>query len=421
MGASPQEEEVTERRVVVTGLGSISPLGNDVASTWEALVKGQSGVGPITHFDASDFKTQFAAEVKGFDPDEALGRRLSHRTDRFTQFALEAARQALTNSGLEINDSNRDRIGAVFGSGIGGVGTLFSESTAYVERGPRWVSPHMVPMMLPDTAPGYIAIEFGLRGPNMTIVTACASSANAIGEATAMIRRGAADAIVAGGAEAAIVPIAVAGFNVMGAISTRNDDPQSASRPFDLERDGFVIGEGSAVLILEALDHAEDRKASILAEVIGYSATNDAYHISAPAENGAGAAICMRNALAEAGLEPEQIGYINAHGTSTPLNDASETAAIKTIFGEDAYSTPISSTKSMTGHLLGAAGALESLFCVLAMRHGVLPPTINYTTPDPECDLDYIPNEARKVDAQYSMTNSFGFGGHNACLIFARM
>ncbi|MEJ2011449.1 MAG: beta-ketoacyl-ACP synthase II [Anaerolineales bacterium] len=412
---------MTERRVVVTGLGSISPLGNDVASTWEALVKGQSGVGPITHFDASDFKTQFAAEVKGFDPDEALGRRLSHRTDRFTQFALEAARQALTNSGLEINDSNRDRIGAVFGSGIGGVGTLFSESTAYVERGPRWVSPHMVPMMLPDTAPGYIAIEFGLRGPNMTIVTACASSANAIGEATAMIRRGAADAIVAGGAEAAIVPIAVAGFNVMGAISTRNDDPQSASRPFDLERDGFVIGEGSAVLILEALDHAEDRKASILAEVIGYSATNDAYHISAPAENGAGAAICMRNALAEAGLEPEQIGYINAHGTSTPLNDASETAAIKTIFGEDAYSTPISSTKSMTGHLLGAAGALESLFCVLAMRHGVLPPTINYTTPDPECDLDYIPNEARKVDAQYSMTNSFGFGGHNACLIFARM
>lgn len=421
MGASPQEEEVTERRVVVTGLGSISPLGNDVASTWEALVKGQSGVGPITHFDASDFKTQFAAEVKGFDPDEALGRRLSHRTDRFTQFALEAARQALTDSGLEINDSNRDRIGAVFGSGIGGVGTLFSESTAFMERGPRWVSPHMVPMMLPDTAPGYIAIEYGLRGPNMTIVTACASSANAIGEAAAMIRRGAADAIVAGGAEAAIVPIAVAGFNVMGAISTRNDDPQSASRPFDLERDGFVIGEGSAVLILEALDHAEDRKAPILAELVGYNATNDAYHISAPAENGAGAAICMRNALAEAGLKPEQIGYINAHGTSTPLNDASETAAIKTIFGEDAYGTPISSTKSMTGHLLGAAGALESLFCVLAMRHGVLPPTINYSTPDPECDLDYIPNEARKVDVQFSMTNSFGFGGHNACLIFARM
>jgi 3-oxoacyl-[acyl-carrier-protein] synthase II len=412
---------VTERRVVVTGLGSINPLGNDVSSTWETLVTGQSGVAPITLFDASEFKTQFAAEVKNFDPDEALGRRLSRRTDRFTQFALEATRQALADSGLEINDTNRDRIGAVFGSGIGGVGTLFSESTSFIDRGPRWVSPHMVPMMLPDTAPGYIAIEFGLRGPNMTIVTACASSANAIGEAAAMIRRGAADVIVAGGAEAAIVPIAVAGFNVMGAISTRNDDPQSASRPFDLDRDGFVVGEGSAVVILEALDHAESRKASILAEVIGYSANNDAYHISAPAENGAGAVICMQNALQSAGLKPDQIGYINAHGTSTPLNDASETAAIKTVFGEGAYDTPVSSTKSMTGHLLGAAGALESLFCILAMRHGVLPPTINYTTPDPECDLDYVPNEAREADVRYSMSNSFGFGGHNACLILARM
>ncbi len=407
------------RRVVVTGLGCISPLGGDVNSTWEALVKGESGVGAITHFDASEFKTKFAAEVKAFDPDETLGRRLSRRTDRFTQFALEATRQAITDARLEITDSNRDRIGAVFGTGIGGISTLFSESTAYVERGPRWVSPHMVPMMLPDSAPGYAAIEFGMRGPNMTIVTACASSANAIGEAAAMIRRGAADAMVAGGAEAAIVPIAVAGFNTMGAISTRNDDPQAASRPFDRDRDGFVMGEGSAMLILEELEHAENRNATILAEVVGYGATNDAYHISAPAENGAGAVICMRTALGEAGLEANQIGYINAHGTSTPLNDASETAAIKTVFGDDAYQTPISSTKSMTGHLLGAAGALESLFCIQAMRTGILPPTINYTTPDPDCDLDYVPNQARKASIKYTMTNSFGFGGHNACLIFA--
>jgi 3-oxoacyl-[acyl-carrier-protein] synthase II len=410
---------VAGRRVVVTGLGCISPLGGDVNSTWEALVKGESGVGAITHFDASEFKTKFAAEVKAFDPDETLGRRLSRRTDRFTQFALEATRQAITDARLEITDSNRDRIGAVFGTGIGGISTLFSESTAYVERGPRWVSPHMVPMMLPDSAPGYAAIEFGMRGPNMTIVTACASSANAIGEAAAMIRRGAADAMVAGGAEAAIVPIAVAGFNTMGAISTRNDDPQAASRPFDRDRDGFVMGEGSAMLILEELEHAENRNATILAEVVGYGATNDAYHISAPAENGAGAVICMRTALGEAGLEANQIGYINAHGTSTPLNDASETAAIKTVFGDDAYQTPISSTKSMTGHLLGAAGALESLFCIQAMRTGILPPTINYTTPDPDCDLDYVPNQARKASIKYTMTNSFGFGGHNACLIFA--
>ncbi|MFN2273605.1 MAG: beta-ketoacyl-ACP synthase II, partial [Anaerolineales bacterium] len=330
-----------ERRVVVTGLGCISPLGSDVDSTWNGLVHGESGVGPIRHFDASDFKTQFAAEVKAFDPDAALGRRLSRRTDRFTQFALEATRQALADSGLVVNESNRDRIGAVFGSGIGGIGTLYAETTAYVDRGPRWVSPHMVPMMLPDTAPGYVAIEFGLRGPNMTIVTACASSANAIGEAAAMIRRGAADAIVAGGAEAAIVPIAVAGFNIMGAISTRNDDPRAASRPFDRDRDGFVIGEGAAVLILEAFETAQQRGASILAEVLGYSATNDAYHISAPAENGAGAVLCMRNALKDARLKPDQIGYINAHGTSTPLNDASETAAIKTVFEEKAYSIPV--------------------------------------------------------------------------------
>jgi 3-oxoacyl-[acyl-carrier-protein] synthase II len=390
----------------------------NVEETWKGIISGQSGVGPITLFDASDFKTTFAAEVKGFDPDEVLTKRLAHRTDRFTQFSLEATRQALADASLAVDDNNRDRIGVVIGTGIGGMTTLTSEQDNFNDRGPRWVSPHMVPMMLPDTAPGYTAIEYGMRGPNMAVVTACASSANAIGEATEMIRRGAADVMIAGGAEAAIIPVALAGFNNMGALSTRNDDPQAASRPFDIDRDGFIMGEGAASLVLEKYEHAVKRGADILAEVLGYSATNDAYHISAPAKGGAGAAICMQNALNDAGLEPGQIDYINAHGTSTSLNDASETAAVKTIFGEQAYNTPVSSTKSMTGHLLGAAGALESLFCIKAMQENVLPPTINYTNPDPECDLDYVPNTKRAAEVSYAMTNSFGFGGHNACLIY---
>ncbi len=411
---------MTRTRVVVTGLGCISPLGLNVKQTWQSCLAGQSGVSTITHFDASDFKTQIAAEVKGFDPDQSVGRRLARRMDRFTQFAIAATDEAIQDASLQIDDSNRDRIGVVIGSGIGGIGSLMEQQIEFLERGPHRVSPHMVPMMLPDTAPGYTAINFGLRGPNMTVVTACASSANAIGEATEMIRRGAADVIVAGGTEAAIIPVAMAGFNVMGAISTRNDDPQSASRPFDLDRDGFVVGEGAAILILEALEYAKARGANILAEVCGYNATNDAYHISAPAENGSGAALCMQNALADAGMQPEDIDYINAHGTSTKLNDVSETTAIKTIFGDHAYRLPISSTKSMTGHLLGAAGAIESMFCVLALRDGVLPPTINYTTPDPDCDLDYVPNQSREAQIGRVMTNSFGFGGHNASLIFAK-
>ena len=408
---------MARKRVVVTGLGCVSPLGHSVEDTWTAVLEGKSGVAPITHFDTADFKTRIAAEVKGFDPEPLLGRRLTRRTDRFTQFALVAAEQALLDSSLTIDDSNRDRIGVVIGSGIGGIGTLVEQHSQFLERGPRWVSPHMVPMMLPDTAPGYIAISHGMRGPNMTVVTACASSANAIGEATAMIRRGAADVIVAGGAEAAIVPVAMAGFNVMGAVSTRNDDPQGASRPFDADRDGFVMGEGAAVLVLESLEHATGRGARILAEILGYNATNDAFHISAPAENGAGAVICMRNALEDAGLKANAIDYINAHGTSTLLNDASETTAIKTVFGDHARKLAISSTKSMTGHLLGAAGALESMFCVLALRDGQVPPTINYQNPDPVCDLDYVPNHARPMKISTTMTNSFGFGGHNASLI----
>lgn len=406
------------KQVVVTGFGCISPLGLTVDETWSGILAGKPGAAPITHFDASDFKTTFAAEVKGFDPDAALGRRLSRRMDRFTQFAVVATEQALQDSTLSIDDSNRDRVGVIIGSGIGGISTLLTENANFLEQGPLRVSPHMVPMMLPDTAPGYIAITFGARGPNMTIVTACASSANAIGEATAMIRRGTADVMIAGGAEAAILPIALAGFNSMGAVSTRNDDPSGASRPFDADRDGFVMAEGAAVLILESLEHATSRGASILGEVLGYNATNDAYHISAPAENGAGAAICMRNALADAGLEPEAVDYINAHGTSTKLNDKSETAAIKAVFGEYAYTLPVSSTKSMTGHLLGAAGALESIFCLLAIRDNILPPTINYQTPDPECDLDYVPNQSKSANISTVMTNSFGFGGHNASLIY---
>jgi 3-oxoacyl-[acyl-carrier-protein] synthase II len=412
---------VPRKRVVVTGIGCVSPLGNDVPETWGALISGQSGVGDITLFNTNEFKTKFAAEVKGFDPAQHLGVKLARHTDRFTQFALVACKQALSQSGLEIDQTNNDRVGVVLGTGIGGIGTLVGESLKFFNRGPSRVSPFLVPMMLPDTGPGQIAIEFGLRGPNMAVVTACASGANAIGEAGEMIRRGVADVMVAGGSEAAIVTIAIAGFNVMDAISTRNEDPQAASRPFDLHRDGFVVGEGAAFLILEEIEHAKGRNANLLAELVGYAATNDAYHISAPAPNGEGAAKCMLLALQDASLRPDQISYINAHGTSTPLNDPSETSAIKATLGETAYATPISSTKSMTGHLLGAAGALEAMICVKALQEGKIPPTINYETPDPECDLDYVPNLSRSLELQYVMSNSFGFGGHNATLILGKV
>ena len=406
--------------VVVTGLGCITPLGLDVASTWAALADCRSGVAPITSFDASPFETRFAAEVKGFDAEALLGRRLARRMDRFTQFAAAATQQALAQAGLTIDESNRDRVGVIVGTGIGGIATLLEEAERMRSAGPRRVSPFMVPMMLPDGAAGQIAILFGARGPNMAVVTACATGANAIGEAVETIRRGAADVMIAGGAEAAILPLTLAGFNVMDAISRRNDDPPSASRPFDRERDGFVMGEGAGVVILESYDHALRRGAAMLGEVSGYASTNDAYHLSAPAENGAGAAMCMTLALEDAGLKPAAIGYINAHGTSTRLNDASETAAIKTAFGGHARRVPISSTKSMTGHLLGAAGAVEAIICLEAMRHTLLPPTLNYKTPDPACDLDYIPNAARRAAVEHCLSNSFGFGGHNACLILSR-
>ena len=409
-----------QRRVVVTGLGCISPIGNDPYTTWESLIAGKSGAAPITHFDASEHKTKFAAEVKGFDSVSLFGVREARRMDRFTQFALASALQAVEHAGLKISDENRDRIGVLIGSGIGGIGTLLEQADTYRERGPDRMSPFLVPMMIADTAPGIVAIHLGIRGPNLAIVTACATGSNTLGEAAAIIRRDDADVMLAGGSEAAIVPVAMAGLNVMGALSARNDDPQGASRPFDKDRDGFLMGEGGAVLVLEELEFAKARGAKILAEITGYGTSDDAYHISAPAENGAGAALCMRLALEHAGLQPDEIGYINAHGTSTPLNDKSETAAIKTVFGEHAYSIPVSSTKSMTGHLLGASGALEAIFCVQIFQNNLLPPTINYKTPDPECDLDYVPNKPRPANPKHIMSNSFGFGGHNATLIISR-
>ncbi|NJC97728.1 MAG: beta-ketoacyl-ACP synthase II [Anaerolineae bacterium] len=408
------------RRVVVTGMGCISPVGNNVKETWDSLLAGKSGAGMITHFDASRYKTKFAAEVKGFDATEVFGPREARKMDRFTQFAVAVTIEALEDSGLKIDDTNRDRIGVLIGTGIGGIGTIMDQADVMRERGPERVSPFLVPMMISDSAAGLLAIRFGARGPNMSLATACASGNNAIGEATEMIRRGAADVMIAGASEGALVPLAMAGMNVMGALSTRNEDPLTASRPFDKDRDGFLMGEGAGVLIPESLEHAEARGAKILCELSGYGTTDDAYHISAPAENGAGAALSMKLALENAGLEIADIDYINAHGTSTPLNDKSETAAIKTVFGEQAYNIPISSTKSMTGHLLGASGAVEAVFSILAMREGVIPPTINYQTPDPECDLDYVPNQSRKAEIDHAMSNSFGFGGHNATLVFSK-
>ncbi len=407
-------------RVVITGLGCISPVGNTVQETWEALVAGKSGAGPITHFDASAHKTRFACEVKGFDGPALLGGRDARRMDRFSQFAAAAADQAVQHAGLTVTDQNRDRIGIIVGSGIGGIGTLIEQVETLHAKGPDRVSPFLVPMMISDNAAGSIAIRLGVRGPNEAIATACATGTNTVGESAEMIRRGAADIMLAGGAEASIVAVAMAGLNVMTALSTYNENPQQASRPFDKNRDGFVMGEGGAILVLESLEHAKARGAEILAEVSGYGLSDDAYHMSHPAENGAGAALCMKLALESAGLNPEDISYINAHGTSTYWNDKSETEAIKTVFGEQAYNIPVSSTKSMTGHLLGASGAIEAVACVKMFQDNVLPPTINYETPDPECDLDYVPNTARKAHPKHIMSNSFGFGGHNATVIFSR-
>ena len=408
------------KRVVITGMGCICPVGNDVASAWENILAGKSGVKAVSLFDSSEFKTRIAAEVKDFDAKELLGRQIARRYDRVSQFALVATQQAIEQSGLEITPENRDRIGVLIGSGIGGIGTLYENIVVFLERGPNRVSPFTVPMMLPDSASGLVAIQYGVRGPNMAIVTACATGTNSIGEAAEMIRRGAADVMLTGSTEAAITPITFAGMGVMGAISTRNEEPERASRPFDADRDGFIIGEGAGMMVIESLEHALARGAHILAEVSGYGVTNDAFHISAPSENGDGAALCMQLALEDGGLEPAAIGYINAHGTSTQLNDKNESLAIKSVFGQRAHQIPVSSTKSMTGHLMGAAGSVEAVFCTQIFQTDMLPPTINYETPDPECDLDYVPNQARAAHVDHIMSNSFGFGGHNATLIFSR-
>ncbi|MCK6584268.1 MAG: beta-ketoacyl-ACP synthase II [Anaerolineales bacterium] len=408
------------KRVVITGMGCVSPVGNNVKETWNALLAGRSGAAPISSFDASSHKTKFAAEVKGFDGGAMFGPREARKMDRFTQFATSATLEALEQSGLKIDESNRDRVGILIGSGIGGVITIIEQYQVYKERGPDRVSPFLVPMMISDSAAGNLAIRIGARGPNMSIATACATGTNSLGEAAEMIRRGAADVMVAGAAEAAIHPLTMAGMNVMTALSARNHEPERASRPFDRDRDGFLMGEGSAILILESLEHAQARGAKIICEFTGYGTSDDAHHISAPAENGAGAAISMSNALKDSGLKVSDIQYINAHGTSTQLNDKSETAAIKTVFGEQAYKLAVSSTKSMTGHLLGASGALEGMISALAIVDRILPPTINYEKPDPNCDLDYVPNKARKSEVSHVMSNSFGFGGHNATLILSR-
>ena len=408
-----------ERRVVVTGMGAITSVGHDVAATWEAVVAGRSGVALITSFDASELGTRIAAEVKDFDPRAHFDVRDARRLDRFVQFAVVAAREAVADAGLAMDEEARSRTAVIVGSAVGGINTIVEQVRVMDRRGPGRVNPFLIPRMLADSAPAQIAIEFGITGPNMAVLSACATGNNAIGEAGAMIRHGVVDAALCGGTEAAILPIAIAGFNVMiGALSTRNDDPARSCRPFDAQRDGFVMGEGAVVLVLELLDRALERGAHIHAELVGYGASADAHHIAAPREDGAGAIVAMQRALDSAGLLPTAIDYINAHGTGTLLNDACETRAVKALFGPQAYHLPISSTKAVTGHLLGAAGAVEALICCQALRTGIIPPTINYSVPDPECDLDYVPNRARRVPIRTAMNNSFGFGGHNAVLIF---
>ena len=407
-------------RVVVTGLGIVSPLGLDVPSTWQGLVSGRSGVDYITLFDPEPFETRFAAEVKNFDPSRYLEHKEARRSDRFVQFAVAASLEAVKQAGLKIDASNAEEIGVIIGAGFGGLNILLNQFQILMEKGPARVSPFLTPMMIADMAAGQVAILLGAKGPNFCITSSCASGSDAIGVSFETISRGDAQAMIAGGTEAQIIPLTIAAFNAARAISTRNHEPQKASRPFDAERDGFVLGEGAAVLILESLPFAIKRGAPILAEVVGYGATGDAYHITQPAEGAEGGVRAMRIALKKAGLEPREIDYINAHGTSTPLNDKHETIALKTVFGDDAYRIPVSSTKSMLGHLLGAAGAIEATVCVLTIQHGIIPPTINLTHPDPECDLDYVPNVARQAKVDVALTNSFGFGGHNSTLIFRR-
>ncbi len=408
-----------KRRVVVTGMGMVTPLGTGVEKNWEAVCSGKSGIRQITKFDASPFPCRIAGEVPDFRSEDFLDKKQIRRFDIFVHYAIASARMAIEDAGLKIDSNNCARIGCITGSGLGGLESLEHYHKMLLEAGPRKISPFFIPGMIANMAPGQIAIEFGIKGPNLSIETACAASAHAIGEAYRMIREGIADAMITGGSEMVVTPLALGGFCAMKALATSwNDEPEKASRPFDLNREGFVMGEGAGIMVLEALEHALDRGAHIYAEVVGYGMSADAYHVAAPDPNGDGATLCMSNALRDAGIKPEEVDYINAHGTSTKLNDASENKAIKRVFGEHAYKLAISSTKSMTGHLLGGAGGIEAIYTALALKNGTIPPTINYETPDPECDLDYVPNAARKADIRIGMSNSFGFGGTNATLIF---
>jgi len=409
-----------KRRVVVTGMGIVSPLGIGLENNWAAICQGRSGIGPITKFDTSEYPCKIAGEVKNFDPDAYIDKKDQKKMDIFIQFALAAGTMAIKQSGLVIDESTADRVGVLVGSGLGGLSTIEKYHTMLLKNGPKKVSPFFVPMLIVNLAPGQISIYFGCRGPNSSVVTACATGNHSIGEAFRIIQRGDADAMIAGGVESTITPLAVAGFCALKALSTRNDEPQKASRPFEKNRDGFVMSEGAGILVLEDLEKAQQRNASIFAEIVGFGCNADAYHITAPSPNGEGAAKCMQLTLDDAGLKPEDIDYINAHGTSTPMNDLSETMAMKTVFRDHIKNLPVSSTKSMTGHLLGASGGVEAIFSLLAIRDSIIPPTINYEEPDPECDLDYVPNVARKKEVRIVMSNSFGFGGTNATLIFKR-
>lgn len=409
-------------RVVITGIGLLTPVGHGVQNSWAALLAGKSGGAPIRNFEITDdYDVRFAAEVKDWTPDSVLDRKEAKRTDRFAQFAIWTAEEAVVSAGLKDNDKvDLDRIGVIIGSGIGGITTFEDQARVMVERGPKRISPFFIPMFIPDIAAGHVSMRYGFRGPNYCTVSACASSAHAVGDAVRILQRGDADIMITGGAEATVTPMTIAGFANMKALSARNESPETASRPFDGSRDGFVLGEGAGVVVLETLEHALGRGANIIAEVVGFGQSGDAYHLTAPAPEGAGAQLAMRHALADAGIAATDVDYINAHGTSTPMNDQYETQALKTVFGEHAYKLPISSTKSMVGHLLGAAGAIEAGFCVQAIGDGVIPPTINYSTPDPDCDLDYTPNTARTLAVTVALTNSLGFGGHNASLVFRR-
>jgi 3-oxoacyl-[acyl-carrier-protein] synthase II len=407
-----------KRRVVVTGLGALTPVGNDVPAMWQALVAGKSGTAPITKFDASTFPVRFAAELKGFDPSQYMDRKEIKRADPYTQYAVSASKQAMQDAGLEggVNGYDPDRIGVILGSGTGGLKSFEEQHDVYRERGPSKISPFFIPMFITDIAAGIVSMQFNAKGPNYATVSACATAAHAIGDAFRTIQYGDADVMICGGSEAAVTPMAIAGFANMKALSERNESPETASRPFDKTRDGFVMGEGAGVVILEELEHALKRGARIYAEIGGYGATGDAYHLTAPAPDGEGAQRAMKRALGDAGLTPADVQYINAHGTSTPANDVNETRAIKAVFGEHAAGINVSSTKSSTGHMLGAAGAVEFIVSALAVQEGIIPPTINYETPDPECDLNYTPNSAVRREVSAAISNSFGFGGHNVSL-----